>query len=71
MAAYINVFGEIGSGKSSFVEEIARILVERERFVSGVYIIDGKVLEKKYQGQFQAYFAKESESGKIMNLEDF
>ena len=50
MAAYINVFGEIGSGKSSFVEEIARILVERERFVSGVYIIDGNVLEKKYQG---------------------
>jgi hypothetical protein len=41
---YLNVFGEIGSGKSTFVHEMARLFVERERYVKGVYIIDGKVL---------------------------
>jgi hypothetical protein len=50
------------------VHEIARLFVERERYSAGVYIIDGKVLEKKYQGEFENYFTKESEAGKIMTL---
>ena len=44
-AAFINVYGERNSGKSSFLEEVGKILVERQFFNYGVYMIPGLVVQ--------------------------
>lgn len=59
-AAYINVFGEVKSGKTYFIKELSKILVEREIFNYGVFLFEGKKIEVKYNGNFEEYIHKES-----------
>lgn len=44
--------GSNGSGKTTFLQEIGRMCVERGFFESGVYIMDGKDIEEKHQSDF-------------------
>jgi molybdopterin-guanine dinucleotide biosynthesis protein len=41
----INVYGEDKSGKTYFIKEVARELVEREMYDVGVYYFDGGKIE--------------------------
>lgn len=44
-AKYFNVCGQAGAGKTVFIEELARMFVERGMFEAGVYIIKGKEVQ--------------------------
>lgn len=56
--SYVNIFGEAGCGKTSFIKEVAKILVERELFDWGVYLFDGKRIENQFAGDFEDYIRK-------------
>jgi ABC-type cobalamin/Fe3+-siderophores transport system ATPase subunit len=68
---YIHVCGGNGVGKTTFIQEIGRMCVERGLFENGVYIMDGKEIEEKHQSDFEAYIYKKSETGTIFNLQAF
>lgn len=56
--SYINVYGEVGCGKTYFIKEIAKILVQRQFYDFGVYLFEGKKIEKNFSGDFEAYINK-------------
>ena len=70
-AVKILIGGSFGVGKTTFLEEVGRMFVERGMFESGVYIMSGKEVEEKYQSDFEAYIMKNAETGNIFNLQSF
>ena len=54
----INIYGEPGSGRTYFVKEVAKTLLEREVYRFGVFYFEGKEIEKNYNGDIEAYIEK-------------
>lgn len=57
-ACCINVFGAKFIGKTSFLKELANSLIERGYYKKGIYFLDGKKIEKEFEGNLTEYLEK-------------
>lgn len=46
-------------------------MLEREFYDFGVFLFDGKIIEKNFNGDFELYIKKEAGAGKMPVFEDF
>ena len=63
----IQVCGGTGIGKSTFVTEIGRMCVERGMFERGVYVLEGREIERRHKSDIETYIKSQSEKGKMFN----
>lgn len=49
---YLHLSGGSQVGKTIFINELARIFVQRGMFEQGLYIIDAKEVQEKHQSDF-------------------
>jgi hypothetical protein len=68
---FVQVCGGNGVGKTTFIQEVGRMCIERGLFENGVYIIEGKKVEENFHSDFEAYITKMAESSSMFTLASF
>jgi hypothetical protein len=59
-ACLVNIYGPKHSGKTAFVQQCARLLLERGNYTSGIYLLSGTEIDTAYQGDIDEYIEQHS-----------